>query len=147
MNRTPSETVAVLGRVAPISLSTTSANTGLVPIKDFTRLMAIIKVGVIQSGGVVTAKLQAAVGSGGSPVDITGAAITALTQAGTDAGKVSIIDLNLDVLAGSAYTHAQLVITDATAAALVDGTLLGFGARYSPAAESDNTVVDEIVTV
>lgn len=146
-NTLPSERAALIGRVAPISLSATSADTGLVPIKDFHRLLAVVKVGVLQSGGVINAKVQAAVGSGGSPVDITGAAITALTQAGTDAGKVAEINVNLDKLAGDGYTHAQLVITNTVAAALVDGELWGFDARYAPASDSDNSVVDEIVTV
>jgi hypothetical protein len=146
MNRTPSESVALLGVVAPIS-QTVAVNTGLIPIKDFRRLMAVISVGVIASSGVVNAKVQAAVGSGGSPVDIPGAAITAFTQAGSDSGKVAIINVNLDKLAGEAYTHAQLVITPSVAAALIAGQLWGFDARYGPASDSDNAVVDEIVTV
>lgn len=145
-NSTPSERVAVIGRIAPIS-SATAVNTGLVAIKDFTRLMAIVSVGVLGASGTVNAKLQAAVGSGGSPADISGATITQLTQAGTDSGKIAIIDFNLDKLAGDAYTHVQLVITPATAASLVSGELLGFDARSMPAYALDGTFVDEIVTV
>jgi hypothetical protein len=145
-NTTPSERAALLGNIAPIS-QTVAVNTGLVAIKDFHRLLAVVKVGVIASSGVVNAKVQAAVGSGGSPVDITGAAITALTQAGSDSGKVALINVNLDKLAGEGYTHAQLVITPSVAAALISGELWGFDPRYAPASDSDNAVVDEIVTV
>jgi hypothetical protein len=146
LNSTPSERVAIIGRIAPIS-SASAVNTGLVPIKDFFRLMAIINVGVIASTGTVNAKLQAAVGSGGTPVDIAGATITQLTQAGTDSNKIAIIDLNLDKLAGDAYTHVQLVITPAVAAALISAELIGFDSRSLPAYSLDGAFVDEIVTV
>lgn len=145
-NSLPSERCAVLGRVAPQSVNGASVDTGLVAIKLFRRLLAVINVGVISSTGVVNAKVQAAVGAAGSPVDIPGASITALTQAGTDSNKIALINVDLDKLAGEAYTHAKLVITDTTAAALVSGELLGFDARYAPASDNDSTVVDEIVT-
>lgn len=147
VNSTLTERLALIGRIAPQSVNAASVDTGLVPIKDFLRLMAVVNVGVISSTGVVNAKLQAAVGSGGSPVDIPGAAITALTQAGTDSNKCAIINCNLDKLAGDAYTHAKLVITDTVAAALVAGELWGGDARYAPASDIDAAFVDEIVTV
>ncbi len=146
-NSTPSERVAIIGMIAPQSVNGAAVNTGLKAIKDFFRLRATIKVGAITATGVVNAKLQAAVGSGGSPVDIAGAAITPLTAAGTDSNKIAIIDFNVDKLAGDAYTHVQLVITGSVAAALVDGVLEGFDARYEPASDIDGAFVDEIVTV
>ena len=146
LNTAPSERLALIGRIAPIS-QTVAVNTGLVPIKAFFRLLAVVDVGVIASTGVVNAKVQAAVGSGGSPVDIPGAAITALTQAGSDSGKCAVINVNLDKLAGDGYTHAQLVITPSVAAALVSGHLYGVDPRHAPASDIDGTFVDEVVTV
>lgn len=146
MNATPSERAAILGMVSPQS-SNTTVNTELVEVKNFFRLMAIIAAGTLGSSATVNAKLQAAVGAGGTPVDIPGAAITQLTQAGTDSNKVAIIDLNLDKLAGEAYTHVRLSITVGTAASQVSGLLLGFDSRYGPASKLDAAFVDEIVTV
>ena len=63
LNTAPSERLALIGRIAPIS-QTVAVNTGLVPIKAFFRLLAVVDVGVIASTGVVNAKVQAAVGPG-----------------------------------------------------------------------------------
>ena len=146
MNSTLTERMALIGYIAPIS-SSSPLNTGLVPIKDFTRLLAIICAGVLGSSATVDAKIQAAVGSGGTPVDIPGAAITQFTKAGSDDGKVAMINVNLDVLAGSGYTHARILLTPATAASLVSAQLYGGDARYDPASLLDLAIVDEIVTV
>lgn len=147
MNSTLTERLALIGKIDPVSQGAGTATTGLVPIKDFTRLLAKLAVGALGSSATVDAKLQGAVGSGGTPVDIPGAAITQLTQAGTDANKVAMINVNVDVLAGSGYTHARLLVTVATAACLIQADLWGGDARYDPASLLDLAAVDEIVNV
>lgn len=147
MNSTLTERMALIGKIDPVSQGAGSANTGLVPIKDFTRLLAVLHVGALGSSATVDAKLQGAVGAGGSPVDIPGAAITQLTQAGSDSNKIAMINLNVDALAGSGYTHARLLVTVATAASLIEAGLWGGDARYDPASLLDIAAVDEIVNV
>ena len=81
-------------------------------------------------------------------LDIPGAAITALTQAGTDADKQAVINFNTDLLAGSTlYTHFRLAMTTAVADCDAGAIVLGFDPRYAPASDNDATTVDEIVTV
>ena len=85
---------------------------------------------------------------GGGAFDIPGAAITALTQAGTDADKQAVINFNTDLLAGSTlYTHFRLAMTTAVADCDAGAVVLGFDPRYAPASDNDASTVDEIVTV
>lgn len=147
VNSTPSERAAVLAALVPDERAAGAVNTPLIPLALFYRLQAIIQVGALGTSATVNAKLQGAVGAAGTPVDIPGAAITALTQAGADSGKVAIINLNSDSLAPLGYTHVRLVLTVGVAASDTSAILLGFDPRYAPASDNDATVVDEIVSV
>lgn len=147
MNSTLSERVAVIGKLDPASRAAGSVNTGLVPIRDFFRIQAVIQAGVLGASATLNAKIQGAVGAAGTPVDIPGAAITAFTKAGADDNKIAIINLNPDVLAGSGYTHIQLVVATGVADSISSALLLGGDARYDPAFMLDIAGVDEIVNV
>lgn len=146
INSLPSERVAIIGVIDPDAYAAAAYNTGLVAVGNFHRLQAIVQVGDIVATGTVNAKLQGAIGSGGSPVDIPGAAITQLTQAGSDSNKQAVINLNLDSLAGTGYDHVQLVVTLGTAGADMGALLLGFDPRSAPASDYDAATVDEIVS-
>ena len=78
--------------------------------------------------------------------DITGKAITQLTQAGTDSNKQAIINLHRDELdLANSYTHVRLSHTVATATSDSAAILLGFDPRYNTASDNDAATVDEIV--
>ncbi len=145
-NATPSEQSAILGVVDPDAYTAAAYSTGYMPLKLFSRLQAIVMAGDLGASATINAKLTAYTdSSGGGALDIPGAAITALTQAGTDDNKQAIINVNL---AGSvAYTHARLTVTVGTATSDMGAIVLGFGPRYAPASDNDAASVDEIVTV
>lgn len=149
MNQTPSEAVALVGVIDPDAYSNAAYTTGYIPLKNFRRFMASIYVGTLGSSATVDAKLTAYTSAAGAGAyDIPGAAITQLTQAGTDSDKQAIINLNTDVLAGAIkYTHLRLTVTVGVAASDMGAAVYGFDPLYAPASDNDLSTVDEIVNV
>ena len=148
INSLPSERVAVVGNIDPDAYAAAAYTTGYIPLKDFHRFMAIIEAGDIVSTGTVDAKLTAYTSDAGAGAfDIPGAAITQLTQAGTDSNKQAVINLNADTLAGSTkYTHFRLTVTLGTAGADMSAIVLGLDPRHAPASDSDASTVDSIAS-
>lgn len=148
MNKTPSEAVAVVGNIDPDAYAaSTVATNEYIPLKHFRRFMAIIQTGDIVSTGTIDAKLITYTnGSGSGAADVTGSAITQLTQAGTDSNKQVIINFDPSKLAGSAATHFKLSVTMGTAGADLSAIVLGLDPLYGPASDNDTSTVDEIVT-
>ena len=147
MNRLGSEKVAIIGVIDPdVTVASTVVsdygNLGL-----FEQGMAILKVGTLGASGTVDAKLvQATDSSGTGSKDITGKAITQLTQAGTDSDKQVIINIRAEELdLDNDFDHVALSVTVGTATSDLDGVLLGLNPRFGPASDNDLASVDEIV--
>jgi hypothetical protein len=108
--------------------------------------MGIVFVGTLGSSATVDAKFeQANTAAGGDVKDVTGKAITQLTQAGTDSDKQAVINLQseeLDVNGG--FRWARLTVTVGTATSDMGAAVFGCDPRYSP--PTDLYSVDEIVT-
>lgn len=150
MNQLPSEISAVVAAIDPDAYTAGAYSTGWVSLALFERFQAIVMAGDLGSSATLDAKLTAATSSAGAgSADITGAAITQLTQAGSDSNKQAIINLDTatSFLAGSSYTHFRLTVTVGTATSDAGALLLGFAPLYSPASDNDSSVVDEIVSV
>ena len=149
MNRVlrPSDEAALVAAINPASQGAGSVSTGWIDMSKFDKLMAIVQAGALGASATLDAKLeQATSGAGAGAKDITGKAITQLTQAGTDSNKQAIINLaaeELDVTGG--FDFVRLTLTVATAASLVSAAVLGFSPRYAPASDNDASTVDEIV--
>lgn len=147
VNTLPSERAAIVGAINPGAKTAAAYTTGYIALKDYGRFMAVVAVGTLGSSATVNAKLTAYTDSSGSgAVDITGAAITALTQAGSDSNKQAVINLNTDTLAGGGFTHLRLTVTVGVATSDAGALVLGFDPRYSPASDTDASSVDEIVS-
>ena len=142
----PSQRAGILGVVTPQS-ATTVQSTAWVDASLWGNLLGTVSLGVISATGTVDAKLQQATDNAGAGAkDITGKAITQLTQAGGGSGKQAEINLKPDELdINNGFKYVRLSITPATAAALITGTLLGFDARYGPADTGDAATVVEII--
>lgn len=144
VNVKPSDRGTLLGRITPQS-ATTAKSTAWISMATLGSALATVMVGTIASTGTVDAKIEQATSAAGAGAkDITGLAITQLTEAGTDSDKD--VEINVqpsDLDRANGFTHIRLTITPATAAALIAGTLRGFNSRYQPAA--DATTVDEVV--
>lgn len=148
-NNRPSERAAVVGCIDPDAYAASTVTTGWVAAKNFAKFLAIIMAGALGSSATIDAKIQQAQdGSGTGAKDLTGAAITQLTQAGTDDDKQALINFSSDDLdINNSFTHVRLSMTVATATSDAGALLLGFDPRYAPASENDATTVDEIVSV
>lgn len=146
MNK-PSEAIAIVAVIDPDANAAGALTSTWVPAKDFLAFMAICLAGTLGASATLDFKLQQATDASGTGAkDITGKAITQLTQAGTDSDKQAVINLlveELDVDGG--FTHVAMILTTGTATSDGGAVLLGTDARYAPASDTDISTVDEIV--
>lgn len=148
MNKLPTERVALVGVIDADAYAASTYTTTAVDCSKFRRLAALIAVGDFVSTGVLSAKLQKCTdASGTSAEDITNAAITNLTQAGSDDNKQAWINFDCQGLEGSEKRFVRLSVTLTTAGADMAAFLFGFDAFTNPASDNDASTVDEIVSV
>lgn len=146
-NVKPSDRVAIVGVIDPDVTTASTVTTGWIDMAKFGAIMAIVMAGTLGSSATLDAKLeQASDSSGTGAKDITGKAITQLTQAGTDSDKQAIINCfqqDLDIANG--FTHVRLSLTVGTATSDAGAIVLGFDPVKGQANLSDAATVDEIV--
>lgn len=146
-NVKPSDRVAIVGAIDPDVTAAGTVTTGWIDMAKWGAIMAIVMAGTLGSSATLDAKLeQASDSSGTGAKDITGKAITQLTQAGTDSDKQAIIncfqqDLDID----NGFTHVRLSLTVATASSDAGAVVLGFDPVKGQAHLSGAATVDEIV--
>jgi len=143
-NLKPSERFVLVGVVDPDANAAAAYSTGWVDMSLFESLMAVIFAGTLGSSATLDGKLEQATSAAGAGAkDITGKAITQLTQAGTDSDKQAVINCkssDLDVEGG--FRWARLTITVGTATSDAGAALFGVDPHYAP---TDATTVDEVV--
>lgn len=146
MNMLPSEAVAVVGAIDPDAYAAGTYTTGYIPMKLFRRFMAVVTAGDFVSTGVLNAKIIAYTdASGTGAFDVPGAAMTQMTEAGTDSNKQAVINFDTQALAGNTeYTHFRLSATLTVAGADMGAVVLGFDPLYGPASDNDAATVDSI---
>lgn len=145
---TPSEYCAVVGTIDPDAYTAASYETDEIDISEFHRYFFIVSVGDLGSSATIDFKLQGANALGGSYADLSGLAITQLTQAGSDDNKqvwlevspIKLKELDADV------THIKGVLTVGTATSDAAVIAHGMCPRYGLAFDFDLASVDEIVT-
>lgn len=145
----PSQLAAVAGTIDPDNHSAGALNSDWVSMSTFQAIMAVIAVGAMGASGTIDAKLEQATDSSGTGAkDITGAAITQLTQAGGDDNKQAILQCYAEDLdLANNFTHVRLTMTVATAACDCAGLVVGMSPRYAPASDHDLASVAEIVSL
>ena len=146
-NAKGSEQVAVVGTIDPDVLTATAFTSDYVSMADYGQALGIVMAGTMVSTSTIDAKLlQATDSSGTAAKDITGKAITQLTEAGTDSDKQALINVRSDELdVDNGFTHVALWIDVNTASTDGAGLLLGLDPSYGPASDNDLASVDEIV--
>lgn len=147
MAEKPSQMVAVAATIDPASLTANTYVSDYVDMKNFEQVLAVILLGAMTTNGTFNAKLrQATSGAGANVKDITGKAVTELTEAGTDSNKQVLIQCRADELdVAGGFSFVALSVTTATAATIAGAALLGFNPTYGPASDYDLASVDEIV--
>lgn len=142
----PSQRVALLAAIAPVSQAAGSVSTSWVPLANFNQAMAVISAGVLGASATLGAKIEQATDAAGTGAkDVTGKAITNLVKA-TDDGKQAIINLRAEELdVSNRYAFIRLTLAVGTAASLVAASLFGLDARQGLASDNDAATVKEIV--
>ena len=143
----PSDVRTILGVIDPEAQGAATVRSDWVSMKDFNVAVATICVGEMAASSTVDAKFEQATDSSGTGAkDVTGKAITQMTQAGSDDDKQREIEIcgeDLDV--DNDFTHVRLSMTVAAAASDICGIVQGFGPRYGPASDKKLASLDEII--
>lgn len=147
LNAKPSEFAGIVGNIDPDAYGASTISTGWIAAKDYQAFMAIVQAGDLGSSATLDARLQQATDGAGTGVkDITGKAITQLTQAGTDSNKQVVINLRPDELdLDNSFTHFRLTMVVAVAASDAGGIVIGMLPVRGPATAVDSATVDEVV--
>jgi hypothetical protein len=138
---------AVVAVIDPDANGAGTLTSAYVDASKFEQLMAIVMAGDLGTSATLDAKLvQATSAAGANVTDISGKAITQLTQAGTDSNKQAIIQVRADELdVAGGFRYVALVLTTAVATSDSGAVVLGFNPTYGPASDYDLAAVDEIV--
>lgn len=140
-----SEKLAVVACIDPDAYATGAQTSDWVDMSKFRRVLFVVLAGTLGSSATLDAKLQEATdGSGTGAQDLSGKAITQLTQAGTDSDKQALIEVEASNLSAG-FTHVACVMTVGTAASDCGVVALAGVPRYHPASDNDLASVDEIV--
>ena len=100
--------------LACVSKSAGSTTSAAIDMTGYSKGSLVVQAGVIASSGTVDCKVQTSATSGGSYADLTGAAITQMTEAGGDSGSIQQIDFEIP----NGKPFVKTVLVNATAAAL-----------------------------
>ena len=140
---------AALACIDPDAYAASTVTTGWVSADNFQDFMGVVLAGDLGTNATLDAKIEQATSAAGAGAkDITGAAITQLTQAGGDSNKQAIIAFSSsDLDANGGYTHFRLSMTVGTATSDAAALVLGATPRFGPASGDDASTVVEIVTV
>jgi hypothetical protein len=142
-----SEQVSVLDVFAPVSQAAATVNTpNWIYVGNLQQLQALIHAGVLGASATLDAKVRQAQDSSGTGAkDITGKAITQLTQAGSGSGKLATIDFRpQDLDTNNGFCYVQISMTVGVAASLISAELVG-SARFEAATAYDAAAVAQRV--
>lgn len=146
VNQKPSESVAVLATIDPVSQGAGTVSTGWIDQSVFLWLVALIQTGVMGASATLDGKLQQATDSSGTGVkDITGHAITQVLKAAGDNKQVLINLKESDLDTEGGFRFVRLSLTVGTAASLVSAALIGMAGRFQPTNPYNQAGVVQIV--
>lgn len=138
------EVNGILAKRDPVSVAASTVLTAYVTVANFHSIVALLQTGTLGASATIDAKLRQATDSSGTGVkDITGKAITQLTQAGTDMSN-SIVSIECraeDLDAANGFGFVCLSVTVGTAASVFGALLMGRNPRYFPASANNAAAV------
>lgn len=145
---TASEAIALVGVVDPDVTTASTVTTGWIDASEFDRFLAVVSAGTLGTNATVDAKLEQATSAAGAGAkDITGKAITQITQAGTDQSDTqALINLRQNELdLANDFTHFRLSVTVGTATSDACAHVFGYAPKYGPASDFNAASVGEVV--
>jgi len=139
-----SEQLAIVSCIDPDAYTAATVTGDEIDMRYFRRVIFIVMAGTLGSSATIDFKVTECASSGGSFTDLSGKAITQLTDAGTDDDKQAIVEVAAEEMgAGMRYLKGSLTVGTATSD--VGVIALADCARYKPANAYDLSSVDEIV--
>jgi hypothetical protein len=140
-NVRPSDKIALLAKIAPISQGAGTASSGWVDASQYYNYLAVIQTGVLGASATVDAKIQQATDSSGtSAKDVK--SITQLVKASNDSNEV-LVNLRADELdINNGFNYIRVSATVGTAASLIAALLFGVDPRYG--ATQDSSVAQTV---
>jgi hypothetical protein len=146
-NAKGSELFSVLATIDPASQVVGTAATGWISAGNHHNLLALVQSGALGTGATLDAKFQQAQDASGTGAkDLTGKAITQLTQAANGSAKQALINLRPDDLdVANGYAYVRLSVTVGVAASLTAAQVLGVNPRFAPGDASNQAAVVQIV--
>ena len=105
-------TVAVA--LAPVSKTAGTTTSAAVSMLGFGGGALLVNAGVIGTSGTVDCKITTSAATGGTYTDVTGAAITQMTQAGGGSGTSQLVSFDMPL----GHNFIKTVLVNATAAAI-----------------------------
>ena len=105
-------TVAVT--LAPVSKTAGTTTSAAVSMIGFGGGALLVNAGVIGTSGTVDCKITTSAATGGTYTDVTGAAITQMTQAGGGSGTSQLVSFDMPL----GHNFVKTVLVNATAAAI-----------------------------
>lgn len=140
-----SERLAIVSCIDPDAYAAGAVNGDIIDMSKLSRVMFIIQVGDMVTNSTVDWLLKGSAASNmASSANITGKAITQLTEAGTDSNKQVIVEVTAEEVAAQGFRYIQETFTVATAAS-DSGTIALGEVDYAPASDYDLASVDEIL--
>lgn len=142
-----SQLVALVGTIDPDAYTAGATSSGWISAAGSESFMATVMAGTLGTSATLDAKLEQATDSGGTGVkDISGKAITQLTQAGGDSDKQSVINLKVaEMDAENSFTHFRLTMTVAVATSDAGAIIHSSIFRHGDGAENASATVLEVV--
>jgi hypothetical protein len=142
-NAKGSELFSVLATIDPASQAVGTTSTGWISAGNHHNLLALIQSGALGTNATLQ---QAQDASGTGAKDLTGKAISQLTQAASGSAKQALINLrpdDLDVTNG--YAFVRLSVTVGVAASLTAAQVLGVNPRFAPGDANNQAAVVQVV--
>ena len=142
-----SEAVAVVATIDPDNYTAGTNLSDAIDMNDYSQILVIGCVGDMAATATLDLKVTQATTSGGTYKDVSGAAVTQLTQASPDDSNKQVLinvdqtDLDMD----NGYRYVKVSMTTATAASDAGVTVIGLP-KTLPGSLNDLASVAEIVT-
>lgn len=143
-NQLLTERFAVVAAIDPDAYATGTQGTDSIDMLYRDRVAFIVMAGTLGTNATIDFKVQESA-DGSTWSDLSGKAITQLTDAGTDDDKQAIVEVAADEMS-SGKRYLRGVLTVGTAASDAAVIAVAGDHRYEPASDYDLASVDEIVT-
>jgi hypothetical protein len=145
MGQKITEALAVVACIDPDAYGTGAQTSDWIDMSKFERVAFIVQAGTLGSSATLDFKVQQSkLANGSSPVDISGKAITQLTEAGTDSDKQVVVSVEASELSDG-YRYIAGLMTVGVASSDAGVVAVATNPNYGPASDYDLASVDELV--